>query len=89
MKLPKYQLTADDELLVYQFVSEGRKGLIPKQIQFTLINQDEIYNLAFGDVNRISGELDDLAVSSDGDSEKVLATVVAAVYAFFDRYPAA
>lgn len=89
MKLPKYQLKADDELLIYQFVSEGRKGLISKQIQFTLINQDEIYNLAFGDVHHISGELDDLAISNNGDSEKVLATVVAAIYAFFDRHPAA
>ena len=89
MKLPKYQLKADDELLIYQFVSEGRKGLIPKRIQFTLINQDEIYNLAFGDEHGISGELDDLAISNDGDSEKILATVVAAIYAFFDRYPAA
>ena len=89
MKLPKYQLKADDELSVYRFVSEGRKGLIPKRIQFTLINQDGIYNLAFGDEHPTSGELDDLIISDNGDSEKVLATVVSAVYAFFDRHPTA
>lgn len=89
MKLPKYQLKADEELSVYRFVSEGRKGLISKRIQFTLINQEGIYNLAFGDEHPISGELDDLIISDNGDSEKVLATVVAAIYAFFDQYPAA
>ncbi|HET9505397.1 MAG TPA: hypothetical protein VFO93_17770 [Hymenobacter sp.] len=89
MKLPKYQLKADEELSVYRFVSEGRKGLIPKRIQFTLINQEEIYNLAFGDEHPATGQLDNLAISDNGDSVKVLATVVAAVYAFFDQHPAA
>ena len=89
MKRPKYQLLADDELSVYRFMSEGRKGLIPKRVQFTLINQDGIYNLAFGDEHPATSELDDLAISDNGDSEKVLATVVGAAYAFFDRHPAA
>jgi hypothetical protein len=33
--------------------------------------------------------LDDIAISNNGDSEKVLATVVASLYAFMDRYPTA
>ena len=33
--------------------------------------------------------LDDLAISNNGDTEKVLGTVVAALYAFFDRHPGA
>lgn len=89
MKLPKYQLRADDELAVYRFTSEGPRGLIFKRIQFTLLNQDNVFNLAFGDEHPVSGELDDLTISDNGDSEKVLATVVSAVYAFFDRNPAA
>src|SRR5690554_1018587 len=32
-------------------------------------------------------EIDDKTVSNNGDSEKVLATVVATVYAFSDKYP--
>ncbi|MEO5997729.1 MAG: hypothetical protein ABIN89_13400 [Chitinophagaceae bacterium] len=35
----------------------------------------------------MTGEMDDLIVSNNGDSEKVLATVIAAVYAFCDRHP--
>lgn len=46
-----------------------------------------MYNLAFGDKNFQTGELDDLVVSNNGDTDKVLATVVAALYAFFDQYP--
>ena len=37
----------------------------------------------------MTGGIDDLAVSDNGDTEKVLATVVAAVYAFLDSYPTA
>ena len=43
----------------------------------------------FGDTNPVTGEIDDLVVSNNADSEKVLATVVAAVYAFFDKHPEA
>ena len=87
MNLPKYQLKSGRELLSYEFTSEGPKGLIEKRIQFTLLNQEEVYNLAFGDKDPITGEIDDLAVSNNGDSEKVLSTVISAVYAFFDKHP--
>ena len=33
--------------------------------------------------------MDDLAISGNDDTEKVLGTVVSAVYAFFERYPLA
>ncbi len=87
MKLEKYQLKAGQKLLSYEFVSEGPKGKIEKRIQFTLVNRDQVYNLAFGDKDTITGEIDDLIVSNNGDSEKVLATVVDAVYAFTERFP--
>jgi hypothetical protein len=40
------------------------------------------YNLAFGDKNNETGDIDDAVVSNNGDSGQVLATVVSAVYAF-------
>lgn len=89
MKLPKYQLKSTDTLLSYEFVSEGPKGLIQKRIQFTLINKEEVYNLAFGDKDPVSGEIDDLAISNNGDSEKILATIVGAFYTFWDKNPEA
>ncbi len=35
----------------------------------------------------MTGGLNDLAVTNNGDTEKVLATVVAALYTFMARYP--
>ena len=88
MKLDRYQLTADEPLTTFQFLSEGVKGKIEKVIQFSPVNQiDNIYNLAFGDKNILTGEIDDKIVTDNGDSEKVLATVVAAIYAFCDYFP--
>jgi hypothetical protein len=87
MKIARYQLTAGHELLAYEFISEGPKGLISKRIQFTRVNREGVYNLAFGDKEHLTGEIDDKIVSNNGDSEKVLATVVGAVFAFLDQYP--
>lgn len=87
MQLDKYALKAESSLTVFEFISEGPNGLIYKLIQFQDTNQPNVYNLAFGDKNSETGELDDLAVSNNGDTDKVLATVVAALYAFFDKYP--
>ena len=85
MQLDKYALKAESSLTVFEFISEGPNGLIYKLIQFQDTNQPNVYNLAFGDKNSETGELDDLAVSNNGDTDKVLATVVAALYAFFEQ----
>ena len=85
MNLPKYQLSAEKSLMVYEFVSIGPKGQIPKLIKFSETHLKDFFNLGFGDKNPETGEIDDLTISNNGDSEKVLATVVSAVYAFTDQ----
>ena len=87
MKLDRYELKSDDLLTTFEFLSEGPKGKIDKLIQFSLVNQNRLYNLAFGDKDPFTGDINDRAITDNGDSEKVLATVVAAVYAFCDRFP--
>lgn len=87
MKLDRYELKAGRNLATFEFVSEGRKDQIVKVIQFEPMNLENLHNLAFGDQNAETGELADKVVTDNGDSEKVLVTVVAAVYAFADRYP--
>lgn len=84
MKLPRYELVAEKSLKVYEFTSEGTKGQIPKLIKFSETALKDFYNLAFGDKNLDTGEIDDKVISNNGDSEQVLATVVAAVYSFTD-----
>lgn len=90
MKLDRYEFKSGDTFLTYKFLSEGPKGKIQKLVQFTLINQEnQFFNLAFGDKNLKTGEIDDMIITDNGDSEKVLATVVSAVYAFCDKVPKA
>lgn len=87
MKLDRYEIKAGDNLTAFEFISEGIKGRISKIIQFTPTNYKDLYNLAFGDRHPETGQIDDIAISNNGDSERVLATVVGAVYAFTDKYP--
>ena len=87
MKLEKYALKAESSLTIFEFISEGPNGPIRKLIKFQETNEPNLYNLAFGDREAQTGEIDDLAISNNGDSEKVLATVVSALYAFFDKHP--
>jgi hypothetical protein len=71
--------------MVFEFTSEGPKGQIPKLIKFSETTLKGFYNLAFGDKNLETGEIDDTVVSNNGDSEQVLATVVSAVYSFTEQ----
>lgn len=87
MNLEKYILKAEDSLMIFEFTSVGPKGAIPKLVKFSETNLKDLYNLAFGDKDLTTGDLNDLAISNNGDSEKVLASVVASVYAFTDYYP--
>ena len=80
MKLPRYELQAEDSLAVFEFTSEGIKGSIEKLIKFSETTLNRFYNLAFGDKDLETGEINDKVVSNNGDSDKVLATVVSAVY---------
>lgn len=56
-------------------------------IRYTEINLKEFYNLGFGDKDPITEFVSDLSVTNNGDSQKVLATVAATLYASIDRNP--
>lgn len=89
MKSERYQLSASNSLMTFEFVSEGPNGKIVKRVQYSETQLEEIYNLGFGDVNKITQEIDDTVKSNNKDSEKVLTTVASTVYAFTDKYPQA
>jgi hypothetical protein len=82
MNLPRYELKAERSLMVFEFISEGPRGQIPKLIKFSETSLKGFYNLAFGDKNLETDEIDDTVVSNNEDREQVLATVVSAVYSF-------
>jgi len=87
MNLTNYPLSAEDDLTTFEFISEGPKGLIRKLVQFTPTNLQGFFILAFGDKDNKTGQIDDLAISNNNDTEKILATVAATVYAFTDKHP--
>ncbi len=87
MKLPKYPLASGDKFTTYEFISEGPRGLIHKLVQFRETNLKGVFNLAFGDKDMKTGEINDTVISNNNDSEKVIVTVVSTIYAFTDKYP--
>lgn len=87
MNLDKYPLESNNDFTSFEFLSTGPRGSILKLIQFQKTRSVNIYNLAFGDKKMHASDFNDLAVSNNGDTEKVLATVVDALYIFFEHYP--
>lgn len=91
MHLDRYDLDTKSNFLSFEFHSVGPKGKIRKIIQFKKLvapdSKNDIYNLAFGDYHESEDRIDDLAVSNNKDSEKILATVAAAVISFTDKHP--
>ena len=89
MNKTKYQYKAESSFEFFEFYSEGPKGIIKKVVAFQTTSDKNVYNLAFGDFNEQAKSIDDLSVTNNGDSLKVLATVASTVYAFAEKHPKA
>ena len=87
LKKDKYQYKSEGQFEYFEFYSEGTKGIIKKVVEFQLTIQENVYNLAFGDYSDKAKGIDDLSVTNNGDSLKVLATVASTVYAFIEKHP--
>lgn len=84
----KYNISFDSDFINFKFDSIGFKGVIPKLVLFQKISENpDIYNLAFGDLDEKTSEIDDKIITNNGDSEKVLFTVVSIIYVFVHKYP--
>ncbi len=83
----KYNYRSESTLHFYEFVSEGPKGLIKKVVIYTETTIENVYNLGFGDYDESTNGINDLSVTNNGDSLKILATVASTVYAFTEKYP--
>ena len=80
------QLQIADDFSIFDFVSEGRNGRIPKRIEFTPTEIPGIVNLAFGDIDG-DGEINDYPISNNGDRNKILSTVAFATDIYLNKYP--
>jgi hypothetical protein len=87
MALEQYKVTTSEHAMIFDFTSIGKHGEIRKCVHYSETNIPNIYNLGFGDVHPIHGNIDDLAISNNGDSQKVLATVAATALTFAEYYP--
>ena len=82
-----YQLEEAPDAMTFEFISVEPKGKIPKLVVYSKIHSKGIYNLGFGDKNIDTGAIDDLVITDNKDSHKVLATVASTVYDFTRKYP--
>jgi len=87
MAIDNYDVKYSSNLMTFEFVSEGIKGKITKVVQYTPRGLKNFYNLGFGDKKEETGEVDDMIITDNGDSKKVLATVASTVYRFTEKYP--
>ena len=87
MRNERYELEISHASMAFEFVSEGPKGFIRKRVVFQeSTSQKNIYNLAFGDVDPDTNDFNDLVITNNQDTEKVLSTVASTVFAFIDEY---
>ena len=76
MNLPRYSIDFNEEdPNTFEFISKGKNGEIQKLVVYQEIAEG-VFNLAFGDKDFETGDLNDKNISDNGDTEKVLATVV-------------
>lgn len=76
-----------DDYKTFEFISEGPNGQFRKTVQYLETATAGIYNLGFGVKNELTNEIDDLIVTNNGDSQKILATVVKTLFVFTEHYP--
>lgn len=87
MNLPKYTYITDNDFQDYSFFSVGPKGWIKKSVVYAKIQDDPVvYNLAFGDEDPDTGEINDTITSNNADSDIVLATVANTIHDFCNHY---
>jgi hypothetical protein len=70
MKIEHYELDAGLNLTEFEFISEGHKEKIVKLIQYKKTSFKNIYNLAFGDKDPVTGFPDDQIITNNGDRKK-------------------
>jgi hypothetical protein len=87
MKNPIYDIDVAEDGTQFEFVSEGKNGKFIKKVVIAETNYHNLYNLSLTDFNAKTNYFDDLSVSNNGDTLKILATVAQCVVYFFENYP--
>ena len=72
MELPKYQISTNEDQTVFKFVSDGPNGKIIKIVLYQPMNEPDLYNLALGDLDYKTGEIDFDIRTNNGDRDMIL-----------------
>jgi hypothetical protein len=89
MKLTKYKKSLYQED-VYWFVSTGKQGDIYKGVLFQNMEDPDHpnwFNLAMGDINLKTGQMEFEELSGNGDARKVFSTIGDIVQEYTDIHP--
>ena len=86
MKLPIYPICLWQED-AYWFVSTGSRGDIYKAVLFQPLPEPHRFNLALGDINLQTLEIEFEELSANGDARKVFATIAEIVKEYTARHP--
>jgi hypothetical protein len=73
--LEKYTYFTNHNGLDYEFESIGPKGIIKKVARFSKMKALNTFNFGFGDLNEVTGEIDDTISSNNADQEKIIGTL--------------
>lgn len=89
MNIKRYEFVVGESLIDFEFESDGPKGKIKKIVSFSPYNSEGVtyFNLAFGDLVEKTGKLNDIAISDNKDTLKILATIAAVVLEFTQQFP--
>ena len=87
MELPKYQISTNEDQTVFKFVSDGPNDKIIKIVLYQPMNEPDLYNLALGDLDSKTREIDFDIRTNNGDRDMILATITETVYAFLYSRP--
>ena len=89
MELSHYGYSTEKNAELFKFTSEGPKGQIQKLIVYAPMQELDVYNLGFGDYDENTGLVNDLIITNNSDSQKILATVASTLYVFTSKHPSA
>jgi len=86
MNLSKYEISLLRED-AYWFVSSGKQRDIYKGVLFQPLPELNRFNLALGDINLQTGQMEFDELSGNGDARKVFATISEIVKVYTEAYP--
>jgi hypothetical protein len=89
MNIEQYSIISDSSNLSYTFQSLGPKGIINKIVLYRKINAiiENFYILTLGDWDEKSSNIDDLVITDNKDTEKILFAVAHTALLFVNHFP--